>query len=148
MRNGRTEGFRCAMTLATPPEHTGEANLKEATPITGSVITKSLNVPERLNLLSILPVQGNLATLRIVRDLREKLSLSEEEHKEFGITTIHNDNGSVTFNWTNGDAALTPRKFQFQPKAFSIIVEALRQLDTQKQLRTEHISLYEAFVED
>jgi len=135
------------MTLATPPEHTGEANLKEATPITGSVVTKSLNVPERLNLLSILPVQGNLATLRIVRDLREKLSLSEEEFTEFGVSTIQNQ-GSVTFNWTNGDAALTPREFQFQPKAFSIIVEVLRHLDAQKQLRTEHISLYEAFVED
>lgn len=116
-----------------------------AIPITG--ITKSLNVPERLNLLSILPQQGNLATLRILRDLREKLSLTEEEHKEFGITSEQHE-GSVTFKWTNGDAALTPREFQFQPKALSIIVEALRNLDSQKQLRTEHISLYEAFVED
>ena len=118
---------------------------KDATPITG--ITKLLNVPERLNLLSILPQQGNLATLRIVRDLREKLSLSEEEHKEFGITTTQHE-GSVTFNWTNDDAALTPREFQFQPKTLSIIIEALRQLDSQKQLRPEHISLYETFVED
>ena len=119
---------------------------KDVTPIAG--ITKLLNVAERLNLLNVLPQQGNFTTLRILRDLREKLSLSEEEHKDFGIVTTVNENGSITFNWTNGDAALTPREFQFQPKAFSIIVEALRQLDSQKQLRTEHISLFEAFVED
>ena len=118
---------------------------KDVIPIAGT--TKLLNAPERLNLLAILPQQGNLSTLRIVRDLREKLSLTEEEHKEFGIVTTQHE-GSVTFNWKNGDAALTPREFQFQPKALSIIIEVLRHLDAQKQLRTEHISLFEAFVED
>lgn len=119
--------------------------MADITPIAG--ITKLLNVPERLNLLSILPQEGNLTTLRIIRDLREKLSLSEEEHREFGIVTEQHES-SMTFKWTNGDAALTPREFQFQPKALSIIEEALKNLDSQKRLRTEHISLYETFVED
>ena len=111
-------------------------------------ITKPLNLPERMHLLGILPLEGNFTTLRIVRALREQLSLSEAEHVEFGIETRNNENGTITFNWTNGDAALTPREFQFQPKALSIIAEALKKLDAQKQLRTEHISLYEAFVEE
>ena len=111
-------------------------------------ITKPLNLPERMHLLGILPQEGNFTTLRIVRALREQLSLSEAEHAEFGIETKQNENGSVTYNWSNGDAALTAKEFQFQPKALSIIIEVLRHLDAQKQLRTEHISLYEAFVED
>ena len=111
-------------------------------------ITKPLNLPERINLLGILPQEGNFTTLRIVRTLREQLSLSEAEHAEFGIETKQNDNGTITFNWSNGDAALTPKEFEFQPKALSIIAEALKKLDAQKQLRTEHISLYEAFVEE
>src|SRR5207247_9230228 len=43
-------------------------------------VSMEFSVQERLILLSILPAEGDLTTLRIVRGLREQLSFSEEEH--------------------------------------------------------------------
>ena len=44
-----------------------------------------LDVGERIRLLGILPEKGNLLTLKIVRELRDDLSFSEKEHKDFKI---------------------------------------------------------------
>lgn len=50
-----------------------------------------LGIPERIRLLAILPEKGNLLTIKIVRELREELSFSEKEHKDFGIRTLGNN---------------------------------------------------------
>ena len=42
----------------------------------------TLSVKGRLMLLGILPAEGDLTTIRIVRELREGLSFSETEHKQ------------------------------------------------------------------
>lgn len=106
-----------------------------------------LNVPERIQLITILPLEGDVTTLRIVRELRESLSLSEEEHKEFGVETTEHD-GQVTYRWTNPAAASAPREIQFRPKALAIIVEAFKRLNQSKRLRAELLPLYERFVEE
>ncbi len=61
-----------------------------------------LNILERLKLLEILPSEGNYATLKIMRKLRETLSLSEEEFKKVTIQyeyscpqVIKNNSGDV-----------------------------------------------------
>jgi hypothetical protein len=46
-----------------------------------------LSVVERLKVLEILPRAGNVATMRIVAELRKALSFKEDEHIEFGIET-------------------------------------------------------------
>jgi len=46
-----------------------------------------LSVFERLNCLSILPVEGSFFTLKIMRKLREDLSFSEEENKLLDFKT-------------------------------------------------------------
>jgi len=43
-----------------------------------------LTILERIKLLEVLPPQGDLLTLKILRKLRETLSFSEEELKSFG----------------------------------------------------------------
>lgn len=42
-----------------------------------------LSIMERIKLLEVLPQQGDLLTLKILRKLRESLSFSEEELKTF-----------------------------------------------------------------
>jgi hypothetical protein len=116
----------------------------EVKPIT---VARGLNVPERIHMLSILPQEGDVTSLRIVRELRESLSLTEEEHREFGIETVQNG-AQVTYRWKNADAALRPREFQFKPKALAVISETLKRLNNEKRLRAEWLPLYEAFVED
>jgi len=109
--------------------------------------TRGLNLAARIHLLSILPQEGDVTTLRIVRELRESLSLTEDEHKQFGVTTVE-QNGQVTFTWSNAAAAAAPREFQFKAKAFAIIIETLKRLDREKRLRAETLALYEMFVEE
>ncbi|GAH82287.1 unnamed protein product, partial [marine sediment metagenome] len=44
-----------------------------------------LNIAERIALLGVLPQKGNAITLRIIRELQSRLSLTEEEIKHYNI---------------------------------------------------------------
>jgi len=57
-----------------------------------------LGVAERIILLHVLPKEGDLLTLRIVRDLQSALSFKEDEHKLYNIRV----EGNKTF-WDNDD---------------------------------------------
>lgn len=105
-----------------------------------------LNLPQRIQLLSILPLEGNVLTLRIARELREQLSLTEEEHAEFGVS-VEQKGANVTYTWTNRPAAEAMKDFRFKPLAASMIADALKNLDEASKLTAELLPLYEIFVE-
>lgn len=98
-----------------------------------------LNVLERLALLNILPNQGDSTTLKIVRELREELSFSEEEHKELNF---RRDGGKT--RWADSELI---KDVKTGPKATVIIMETLENLEKAKVLPAEALSLYERFVE-
>ncbi len=100
-----------------------------------------LSVPDRMSLLSILPPQGDITTLRIVRELREALSFSEPEYAEFGITT-----DGDTIRW---DGTVNKTKdIEIGEKATDIIVETLKAKDTERVLTDAHLSLWDKFMLD
>ena len=113
-----------------------------------------LTVFERLTLLNILPREGNFLTLKIIREMREGLSFSEEEHKvlqfkKAGDKVILEDGtegvvpeGKVVWNMA-GDLV---KDVGFGEKATDIVVERLKALDKEKKLTDAHFSLYEKFV--
>jgi len=47
-----------------------------------------LTLGDRFAVLSVLPAEGNFATLKMVRKLREQLSLTESEIKEYKVVQI------------------------------------------------------------
>ena len=98
-----------------------------------------LQVGERLVLLSLLPQEGDFTTLKILRGLREDLSFSEEEHKNYNFKEEDN----FVFWATEKD---TPKDVQIGEKATDIIVDALKKLNEAKKLKDEHFNLYEKFV--
>lgn len=100
-----------------------------------------LTVLDRLSLLALLPHEGDFTTLRIVRELRERLSFTEDEHKALEFRTI--DSGEVTWN----GAATPEREFEFSPLELSIITEALKKANNAKKLSLDHLSVYEKFME-
>ncbi len=100
-----------------------------------------LHMSERLMLLSILPKEGNFLTLKIVRKLREDLSLSEAEHKEYDFKAL--DDGRVA--WSK-EADAQPKEITIGEKATDIIVEALTALDKSNKLTDAHFTLYEKFL--
>jgi len=99
-----------------------------------------LTVNDRIILLGIIPLQGDFTTLKIIRDMREGLSFTEEDHK---ILKFRHDEG-MTY-WEEG---LEDKEVNFGEKATDIIVDAFKKLNEQKKLRIEHMELYEQFIKE
>jgi len=99
-----------------------------------------LTVSERMALLSILPREKGIVTLRIVRQLREDLSFSEEE-----IHTLElREEGGRTL-WRADKAE--PKEVSVGEKATDVVVAALREADREERLVEAHIPLWDRFVE-
>ena len=105
-----------------------------------------LTVSERFVLLGVLPPEGNFATLRIVRDLGKNLSFSEEEIKDYSIK-IGVNNGVSTAKWdvVKGNVA---KEIKSGEMATQLIVDQLKKLDKEKQLKPTMMTVYEKFVEN
>jgi hypothetical protein len=100
-----------------------------------------LAVAERLVLLNVLPREGDLTTLRLVRDLLGELSFSEAEHVAFQITV---EDGRATWN----QAAEQKKDVEIGATAQKIIIKAFRDLEGARRLRLDFLPLYERFVEN
>jgi hypothetical protein len=98
-----------------------------------------LNVSERLHLIPVLPRESNFVTLRLVRELVNKLGLSAAEFEEFGIK----QDGNKLFWDEKKD---TGKEFEFGLAETELIVESLKQADEDKKLMNEQFSAYEKFV--
>mgnify|MGYP001593292018 CR=1 FL=1 len=98
-----------------------------------------LNTLDRLSLLGILPRQGDMSTLRIVRDLEHELSFTEAEHAELKFRTA---DGRVHWEPT----ADRVKEVEFGPRAHRLIEDTLVALDKNKRLPFELMSLFERFV--
>jgi hypothetical protein len=97
-----------------------------------------LKVVDRLTLLDVLPKEGNYLTLKIVRQLRESLSFSEEELKNLQFTATENQ-----INWdVKADIG---REIPVGEKAEEIITESLKALDAQGKLNEQTVGLFERF---
>lgn len=102
-----------------------------------------LNLSERLNLVAILPAQGSFATLRLIRELKETLSLSEEEIEKYEVK--HIDENSIKWNSEKGKEEVEIKISDF---GADLIKKTLRTLDEKNQLKESQFTLYEKFVGD
>jgi len=100
-----------------------------------------LNVLERLNLLNLLPQKEEISVLKIIRDLKNSLALTEEEYKEFGVKV---ENGMTTWNRNGIEEVEIP----IGEIATKICANALKEANKQKLLTEQHISLYDKFVKE
>jgi len=105
-----------------------------------------LTISERIALLGVLPDRGNVATLRIIGDLRRQLSFTEEEHKHFGIKNSTLPDGRVNITW-NPELQNETKDIKMGKAAKGVIVQQLSQLDSQNQLHISMLPIYEKFVE-
>jgi len=100
-----------------------------------------LTVFERITLLNVLGYfQGDFTTLKIVRELKESLSFTEEEHKALDLRI---ENGQAYWISEADEAKDIP----VGDKAAEIIREQLTGLNERKMLTDDHYSLYVKFVE-
>ena len=100
-----------------------------------------LSITERLVLLSLLPEQGNLTTLKLVMSLRNVLGFDEKEH---AALNFKEDNGMTVWD-TSGEKS---KEIQFAPRAFTIVSDILDKMDKEKKLTVDHLSLCDKFLKD
>jgi len=101
-----------------------------------------LGIHERLLVLSVLPKEGSIVTLRVTRDLVKNVGLSEAEIKEFEIK--QNENGSVSWN----PAKAKDKEIAIGDTAKGVIAKALKALNDSNKLPMEYIDVYDKFVSE
>jgi len=106
-----------------------------------------LNIAERFALLGILPQQGNVITLRIIRELQTRLSLTEEEIKHYNVQNHVNPDGSARITW-NPELSEEEKDIAIGEAATGVIKGQLTKLNAQNQLHVSMLPIYEKFVED
>ncbi len=100
-----------------------------------------LSIVDRLTLLHILPKEGDVVTLRVQRDLSQRLSFTEAEHASLQFVSTPEKT-----EWkqdTIGEVEIL-----IGPKAQSLIVGAFEALNSKKLMKLEFLPTYEKFMEE
>jgi len=101
-----------------------------------------LTIHERLVLLSLLPKEGTILTIKRLRVLREELSFTDEEEKNFGFVT-NADTGFLTWSPESSDMEFD---ITIGETLTDLIKAKLRSMDAEGKVADEHISLYDKFI--
>ena len=101
-----------------------------------------LKVKDRLVLAGLLPPEGNLATMRIVHELRMAVGIDEAEFKDLQIHET--EDGRLT--WSQEQEAIAgPKSVEIGAKGQEIVRAALKKLDDDEKLAADHLDLCDLF---
>jgi hypothetical protein len=98
----------------------------------------NLDITDRVVLLNILPKEGSVVVLRLIRDLQRELGFSEEEIAEIGFS-----DGDRGLRWEKN----IEKDVEIGPEAQKIIVAAFKRLDDAGKLIMDMLPVYEKFVD-
>ena len=98
-----------------------------------------LTVKERITVANILPEKGDITALKQVRVLRETLSFTDKENKDFEITV---EGGMIKWNAEKAKLVDIP----ISEMMITVIARKLRDLNKAKNLRDDMISIWDKFV--
>jgi len=99
------------------------------------VVLVKLKLYERLTAVDILPKEGGIVTLRLIRDLTQKLGPSADELREFEVKQEGN-----TVTW--GVKGNEDIQFDLKEKEQDLLKAELEKLDKAGKLEMRHYSLY------
>jgi hypothetical protein len=99
----------------------------------------NLSVQERFAALAILPAEGNFITLKLVRILRESLSFSADEIKEYAFV----EKDGMT-EWDPN--AAQEKDIDLGEVGADLLAKELKQMDSENRLTDSHFTLYEKIV--
>jgi hypothetical protein len=102
-----------------------------------------LTIQERLTVFALLPEKGTFLNLKQVREARENLSFTEDEHKKYGFKN-HPD-GKLTWSLVDGKPD-EPVDIELTEQACSLVRKSLEDLDKAGALEQGHFTVYEKFV--
>ena len=99
-----------------------------------------LNIRERVMLLGILPQEGKVVTLKIIKQLRDELGFSEEEIKDNEIV----ETGGIV-KWKDTGYL---KEVPIGEKATDIISDAFKELDKNGKMQLQFLDVYDKFVKN
>lgn len=97
---------------------------------------------ERFAIVQLLPAEGDLLTMRDVKDLKRSLMPTPGERAEYGIEV---DEKGIHWNPLMADNEV---EVDFTTPQVALVVNKLRDLKEDKKLREEHVDLWDKFVEE
>ena len=62
-----------------------------------------LTVKDRLNIFQLFPVEGDILTQTMIRDITKKIEVGEKESKEIDLS-VDNKNGRLSYAWDSEKA--------------------------------------------
>ena len=100
-----------------------------------------LTILNRIILTRLLPNEGDIFTVRLIKKLREKLSFTDEELKEFKIQKVPSSKGSKIVwdpkvNIKTVDIKLIGEERQ-------LLLEQFNKLDKEKKVTETHLDIYD-----
>jgi hypothetical protein len=98
-----------------------------------------LNCGERLIILNVMPKEGNFITLRMIRNLVQKLGLTAEEIVNFQVEEA--PGGQV--RW--GPMGAIEKEFEFAQAEVDLIKKQLKKMDDDGKLTNDTFTVYEKF---
>jgi len=102
---------------------------------------ENMTVEERLLTISILPVNGNFITMKVVRGIIDKLTLSNADMILYDI--VVGEGGKVSWN----SKGITEKKeVEIDTVEMALIQKSLRELDESGGLTQETLPIYEKFL--
>jgi len=101
-----------------------------------------LDAKARLVLTGILPKEGDVITLRLLRELVGKVALSADE-----LQTLEVVSNPITNLTTWNTEADIPREIEFNTKEVEFIMETMNKLAGEKRLPVDALDLYDLFDE-
>jgi len=97
-----------------------------------------LGISERLMLMGILPKEGNVLTVRVIRELRHELEFSDADLVLYGLKI----EGS-RFTWDKSKEGV--KEIAIGAAARDIIVKVLKELDKSGKVNEAQLVLFDKF---
>lgn len=101
-----------------------------------------LTLGQRIQILQIIPNKGDIKTLRIVKDLESKLTITQEEIVKYEFTVTED---GKNYTW-NKEGVLTEIDYELSELEISEVKKALQKLEEAKELQKNMLELYDKFI--
>ena len=99
-----------------------------------------LTVLDRLLVLSILPTEHDITTLRLMRDLQRNLGFTDEENTALKFEKLENG-----LKWDT--EAVGERDIEIGLSAHASVLKAFKEIDKKKKMTYQLLAVYEKFEE-
>jgi hypothetical protein len=105
-----------------------------------------LEVHERMQLVSLMPVEGGYEALKTMRRQREMLSLMPEEMKILDYKEEKLPNGNTKVHWDVNKTSKVVKDVPVDEYMTNFFRKKLSELEAEGKLTEQTMSLYEKFV--